>query len=347
MRITPPGVFQFVRRLVRARRSLDAVCLLAGLTLCSAAFAEPQTAGQQQSVAGYRSHLQSLMSVVAECRQHTDAAHCSPDAVGPDDLVIREKQSAPQRVSYKWLRQALSLAGGGKANPADTASLLEDAGQRIALELSEAPETAGAAPASSATPAAHAALATILDRAEFRNPGPSLTQRVMDAAALWINRRLAALAEYSSHRRWLGLLLEWGLAGLACLGLAWWYLRQARLARGLQPEHSESPDNASGLRNWERLRRQAEDAARERRWREAVRDYYWAAIARLESRGVWPVDRTRTPREYLRLLASHNPRHDDLRLLTRRLETCWYGSDTAVQSDCDAARQLFEKLVTR
>ena len=101
------------------------------------------------------------------------------------------------------------------------------------------------------------------------------------------------------------------------------------------------------MRNWERLREEADEAAQQQRWRDAVRGYYWATIARFESRGQWPADRARTPREYLRLVLPGHPKHDDLRLLTRRFESCWYGSETATQPDCDAARQLFERLVAR
>ena len=101
------------------------------------------------------------------------------------------------------------------------------------------------------------------------------------------------------------------------------------------------------MRNWERMRQEAEQAAQQQRWRDAVRGYYWATIARFESRGQWPLDQARTPREYLRLILPGSPKHNDLQLLTRRFEACWYGSDAASQLDCDTARQLFERLVAR
>jgi hypothetical protein len=185
----------------------------------------------------------------------------------------------------------------------------------------------------------------VLERAEFRHADRSLTQRVLETIAIWINRRLAGLVEYSAHRRWLGLLLEWGLVALACLGLVYWFVRQTRRARGVQAESASRMEHAPAMRSWQRLRQEAEDAARQQRWRDAVRGYYWATIARFESRGQWPADRARTPREYLRLVLPGHPRHDDLRLLTRHFEFCWYGSDTATQRDCDAVRQLFERLV--
>jgi hypothetical protein len=299
-------------------------------------------------VAEYRDHLKALAALIAQCQQHIDASHCSANAVGPDDIVTASEQAGPRLIAYSWLRRPLELIGSHKISPADAGPLLNDAAQRIQLEQSEAPGASPAAlPARSNRSAERTALAAVLERAEFRHADRSLTQRVLEAIAIWINRRLAGLVEYSAHRRWLGLLLEWGLAGLACLGLVYWFVRQTRRARGVQPGDASRVENTPAMRSWQRLREEAEDAARQQRWRDAVRGYYWATIARFESRGQWPADRARTPREYLRLVLPGHPRHDDLRLLTRHFESCWYGSDTATQRDCDAARQLFERLVER
>ena len=270
------------------------------------------------------------------------------DAVGPDDIVTASEHAKPRLIPYGWLRQPMELIGTRKISPADAKALLKDAAQRIQLEESEAPGASSSGPfAISPHAAERTALAAVLARAEFRHADRSLTQRVLEAIAIWINRVLAGLVAYSSHRRWLGLLLEWGLVALACLGLAYWFIRQTRRARGLQPESASRVENAPAMRSWQRLRQEAEDAARQQRWRDAVRGYYWATIARFESRGQWAPDRARTPREYLRLVVPGHPRHDDLRLLTRRFESCWYGSDKATQQDCDTARQLFERLAER
>lgn len=74
---------------------------------------------------------------------------------------------------------------------------------------------------------------------------------------------------------------------------------------------------------------------------------YWAAISRLESRGLWPVDRARTPREYLGLIAAEDPRRDDLTSLTRGFERIWYGYRAAAEPEYRSARQLLEKLAAR
>ncbi len=321
-----------------------AFCLLAGAGSLRAA----STAPQPRSPAEYRDHLKSLETLVTQCGQRRDSTHCSADAVGPDDVVTVPGQKTKRRISYDWLRALLGLAGSRTIRPADAAPLLHAATERLQLEESEAlGYSASILPPTSARTDEHNVLTTILNRAEFRRSDRSLTERVLDAIAIWINRRLSRLVEYSAHRRWLALLLEWGVVSLACLGLGYWCVRQTRRARGFQAEERARIEDTPAMRNWERLRQQAEQAARQQRWREAVRSYYWATIARLESRGLWPTDRARTPREYLRLVLPGNAGHDDLRRLTQCFETCWYGSETATQPDCETARLLFERLVTR
>ena len=297
---------------------------------------------QPRTPAEYLDHLKTLEALIVQCEHHTNPAHCNADAIGLDDIVTLPNQKTSRRISYDWLRAL--LAGNHTIHPADGASMLQAAAQRIKAEESEAISTTSATLNYTAQ---RTALISILDRREFRRADRSLTQRVLEAIAIWINRRLASLIDYSSHRRWLALLLQWGVIALACLALGYWFVRQVCRARALQAEERSQVENAPALRSWERLRQEAEQATRQQRWREAVRAYYWATIARFESRGQWPTDRARTPREYLRLIVPGAPKHDDLRRLTQCFETCWYGSDTANQPDCETARLLFERLVAR
>ena len=331
--------------MIRRPMAAIALCFLAGF---GSASATSSTTPQLRSQAEYRDHLNSLSTLIEQCRRNMDASHCSEDAVGPDDIVTATKPTEPRRVSYAWLRGLFEGIGSRKIGHGDAVPLLQAAAQRIQLEQSEAPGSSASANSLIASRAAErAALTTILDSPEFRRADRSLLQRALEAVALWMSRRLAGLAEYSSHRRWLGLLLELGLVAVPCLVLAYWFVRQLRRARGLQAANVSRAENAPAMRNWERLRQEAEQAAQQQRWRDAVRGYYWATIARFELRGQWSPDQARTPREYLRLILPGHPKHNDLRQLTRRFEACWYGSDTASQLDSDTARQLFERLVAR
>jgi uncharacterized protein DUF4129 len=326
----------------RARRVvLSVACALA---IAVAARADPSP--QPRTAAEYREHLGALTSLVAGCRQQTDASHCKADKVGADDLVSAPGLREPRLASYGWLRQLFTLIADRKLSVKDSASQLDAAAARIRQEAAEAPGVvAGASPDEHANE--HRALGSILKRREFRRTDPSLLTRALDAVAIWMNRQLNGLVEYSAHRRWLARLLEWGLVGLACLGLALWFIQKIRRASGLKLDTREPLEHAVSGRGWERLRQDAEQAASEQRWRDAVRAYYWAVVARLESRGQWAADRARTPREYLRLLRADHPKREDLLQLTRRFETCWYGSAAATERDCTTARLLFERLVAR
>src|SRR5258708_31310277 len=211
------GLSSMMRSLFHRPAAAVALCLLAGPASLGSAHAA-STTPQRRSLTEYRDHLNSLATLIEQCRQHIDASRCSADAVGPDDMVTVTEQPGPRRISYDWLRGPLELVGSRKVSPEDAAPLLQAAGQRIQVEQSEAPGSSAKSTAASRA-AERTALTAILDRAEFRHADRSLTQRVLETVAIWINRRLAGLAEYSSHRRWLGLLLEWGLAALACLAL--------------------------------------------------------------------------------------------------------------------------------
>jgi len=102
-------------------------------------------------------------------------------------------------------------------------------------------------------------------------------------------------------------------------------------------------------RTWQEWIRDARDAAKRGNYREAVHSAYWAGIARLEDLGVLPKDRTKTPREYLRLITEPTPgqlappatHREPLTDLTRRLERVWYANRGARPEDfTDSLRQL-------
>lgn len=63
--------------------------------------------------------------------------------------------------------------------------------------------------------------------------------------------------------------------------------------------------------------------------REAMHCGYHAVLYRLEEQGVWRVDESRTPREYVHLLPAQDQRRAAFIDLTRRFEQTWYGSRAA------------------
>jgi hypothetical protein len=111
------------------------------------------------------------------------------------------------------------------------------------------------------------------------------------------------------------------------------------------------PPGAAAIasRTWQEWLRAARQAAKEGNYREAVHCAYWAGIARLEDAGVVPKDRTKTPREYLRLvteaapgqLAASSTHREPLTTLTRKLELIWYANRGARPEDYrESLRQL-------
>jgi len=88
-------------------------------------------------------------------------------------------------------------------------------------------------------------------------------------------------------------------------------------------------------------------AAAEERWRDAVRLSYWTSISFLEGRRLWPPDRARTPREYLRLLPATSEHRPPLASLTGRFERVWYAEHAADRGSYDEAVADLETLGCR
>jgi hypothetical protein len=102
------------------------------------------------------------------------------------------------------------------------------------------------------------------------------------------------------------------------------------------PEVETSP-KAPSAREWQLWLKDAQGAAGNGAWREAIHSVYWASISRLESARLWPADRARTPREYLGLLSGSDPRQSALMALTRSFERTWYGGRSADAAEFNAA----------
>jgi hypothetical protein len=112
------------------------------------------------------------------------------------------------------------------------------------------------------------------------------------------------------------------------------------------PESDGSATGAASARDWQFWLEDARNASDKGLWREAIHFVYWAAISRLESKRLWPADRTRTPREYLALVGPKDPRRDSLTALTGSFERVWYGGRAAGEGDYLKAEQLAAGLIS-
>jgi hypothetical protein len=184
-----------------------------------------------------------------------------------------------------------------------------------------------------------AILAGIVARREFQDlHGPSwserLKQRLVEALFFFL-QRFFSLSVIPT----VGRILVYCLLGVAVLVLALWLYRSLR--RGAATERVVPPVLPLSAQEWTVWLSEARAAALRGNWREAIHLSYWAGICFLEMAGMWPPDRARTPREYVRLLPSASQYQPALTALTRDFEVVWYGKQEA---DAQAFSRALERL---
>ncbi|HXX44264.1 MAG TPA: DUF4129 domain-containing protein [Candidatus Acidoferrales bacterium] len=239
-------------------------------------------------------------------------------------------------VSTDWL--ADGLARTETARHGDSTAL-EQTQQQIAAHRDAA--QALAAPASPRTlDQSRAKLNHILDGREFQAiHGPTwfdlLRARVYD----WISRFLEKLFGRFAGGRALGNVIAWIVIAFAALLLILWAVR-ASMRSSARPEMDLRGAAGAGKDSVFWLR-EARDSAARGDYRAAIHAAYWAAIACLEEIKALPEDRSRTPRESLRLIRRESAEYAPLTQLTRRFELVWYGYRSADSADwTDAMKQL-------
>ena len=246
-----------------------------------------------------------------------------------------------RRVSYDWLRHALSEAAQADKSKAYRTATLRAASDRLRDEVASAAEPIAQAPP---TTAARARLNKILASGEFVHVHQeSLLASFWRRFLEWLFRSLGA-ASASASGQWLGRAFWLALLALGLGGLLWWFQRQL-VRQGLAVRDPAPNRTAPGiLVEWQTWLDEAQRLADRGAWREAVHAVYWAAAARLAEEFRWPRDQTRTPRESLRLLDPATPRSEPFAQLTRSFERTWYGHRLASAEDFARARTLFEQL---
>jgi hypothetical protein len=325
---------------------------------------------QDASLDDYRRHLVALQGLTQTCAKARNVKSCDPTLVGPDDRVPAGPTAHAERriVRYGWLRILFSHAeepdkateAPGSHKPVDqgdlpdkkggwveptTSQLLEQAQQRLAMDLEQA---RGALPAPPGHDLEHSVLNQVLAGREFRElKQPTARDTALERFNNWLNRAFANADKLRARSAFVGRLLIWGSFLAVGLGLAWRLLQMERRWRiRLVPMSDRPAPEAASARDWQLWMADARQAAAARLWREAIHFLYWASISRLESKRLWPADRARTPREYLALVARDDPRRDSLLALTRTFERTWYGGREAGEEDYRAAEALVAALVS-
>ncbi len=318
------------------------------------------------NVAEYRQHLEDLDGVVANCQTQrglksaapaTDAA-CDPAQIGPDDRVhgLAAGDSQPREVRFEWLRAVLGRAENkdGAAKPAaigasqanshqlSVDALLAEARQRLQQDAKQAESPAEASPSYAGE---RKSLNAILAQKAYQGVTEvSATDRMREWFYNLLDKVLSGLYRFGSRSPWIAFTLRALLLVAICTALIWFLVRIERRSRVRLTAGDEPAPGAPSAREWQLWLKDAQAMAAKGLWREAIHFVYWASIARLESRRLWPADRARTPREYLGLLAGSDPRKPSLTALTRSFERTWYGGRAAASNDFTAALELAAAL---
>jgi Domain of unknown function (DUF4129) len=182
-------------------------------------------------------------------------------------------------------------------------------------------------------------LASLLARREFSDVhGPTLMDRFKQKLVAMILRALEFLFR-SSAIPTVSKFFVYGLIGLAVLALGFVAYRQIWSAS--EQESSVPADVPVSAKSWALWLAEAQAAAKQHNWREAIHLAYWAGISFLERQGTWRPDRARTPREYLKLLSNASEHRETLAALTRVFELAWYAKREA---DAEAFAQTLKAL---
>lgn len=322
--------------------------------------------------AEYRQHLQDLDAIVVACQKQRatpgavlegdssklDFPACDPAQIGPDDRVEWPSASSPMReVRYDWLRNALARAatkGGAKQAGVFAAipgannktvtvdQVLAAARQRLKEDETQAAEAAETNPDYTTE---RQSLNAILAQHAYQGVNRvTARERFIEWFDNLLDRFFAGLMRFGSRAPWIVWALRVLLFAGICAALIWFLIHIERRSRlRLVPDDVPAP-GAPSAREWQLWYQDAGAMAAKGRWRESIHCLYWASITLLESRRLWPADRTRTPREYLALLAGTDPRKPNLTALTHSFERTWYGGREATASDFRAALDLVRGL---
>jgi hypothetical protein len=299
-------------------------------------FAQSPNSGSPQSLT-----LQEYIAELDRCSEILNGSPIDSSALHglrvalPSNWTVNAGQ-ARYTVDMNWLATPLSLI---EKNPGANRDLLALTRQQLQLHREAAQALATPSAARNLSQSRNR-LNAILSAREFRGQrGPSWTDVLKARVWAWIERHLERIFGGIGRAKSVRDIVAWAVIILACLLLLFWTVRFLMRAgpRSLMDLSGAPPVN----RDWHRWLRDARDAAARGDYRAAIHAGYWAAIVRMEETNSLPQDRSRTPRESLRLIQKESADYAPLLQLTRRFELVWYGYRSATDADwSDAVRQL-------
>jgi hypothetical protein len=242
-------------------------------------------------------------------------------------------------VKTDWLVAALLIQESTTTTSTDQ---LRQARQHLAA-LREAAEDLSTPPAGADLGQSRERIDRILRDREFQGArGPSWFDALKARVYAWISRQLERLFGRVGIPAAVGDTIAWTLVSLVALLLAFWSVRS--LIAAASRSEMDLRGAAPAGQDWRYWAREARAASERGDYRAAIHAAYWTGVARLEENRVLPEDRSRTPRESLRLLQRESAAYAPLAQLTRRYELTWYGYHAATSADWDDAMQKVETL---
>ena len=311
-----------------ARRTYILACLLIAAIFCRA----DSTGGGALTSEEYRAELDRLLSAT---QQLDSSGNPTPQPlVGlPQTWHVRMDQRVFE-VSTEGLQRDVRRYENEKniANASAIRGRLQSL--RDDLDGYEKPRSDASAN--------RAALNSILARPEFRDvQGPNWVDRLKQRLLAFLFHLLERLFR-SSAIPTISKYLVYALMGLAVAALGYFAYRS--IWAGESIESVVPTDVPVSAKEWAIWLMEARAAAAKSEWRDAIHLAYWAGISFLERQGMWKPDRARTPREYLRLLASTSEHRETLKALTQIFELAWYAKRDASERTFSQTLQELEKL---
>jgi hypothetical protein len=324
-------------RLFRLRCGLAVLFLLAGVGY---ALETPAlSAGGSLSISQYTEQLQGYENQVAELASAPQKALEFRDSL-PAALTVHSSRG-DVAVDMSFLGDALNRFLTAPA--VDKPDILTAVGARLKTmraeaELYEQPDRADEG--------TRKRLDEILKSREFDQVrGPNALELLKQRLLTWIGKQLRKINPKIPDIEDLGQWFVWGVIALAAATAGVWLYRISQQNMGTTGR--EILPFSPSSRNWREWLADARARAKLGEWRDAIHFGFWAAVSRLESEGVWPPDKTRTPREYLNAIPGSNLSREPFAAMTRKFESSWYGSRPTTEADFAQFAAHLERLGCR